>query len=126
MMITVVIQIQSISRVHSSVAAKSNKSPKYIIPLRAVLFSAILFLSVLAGIATMRMLKMNMGTSATIGTLIVVAINAFRCPLMTALTFSAKVKTDQESRAKRQERVRAWARKEREEHKQKIQSNIVV
>lgn len=105
----------------------TKKKPMYTIPLRATLLSAALFIGILiGGVLSLEVFKLRKEDANAVSTIISASINALRCPLMVALTFSAKVRADLQNREKRQEQVRRWAQQEREKRRVILPMNVLV
>lgn len=100
-----------------------SKNAEYTIPIKAA-FTAVLLLFLMP-LTLLLAYKLNLDkeTRNVISTLYVVVCNAARCPFQTAMTFSSKVRADQESKDKRQEREREWARMEMEERKKGVEGD---
>lgn len=104
-------------RVQPTTITKSKRESFYTIPASAMVASTFTFFAAPGIFSLVYLFNIDKEISGNIGNFFLLSINALRCPLVTALTFSDKLRVDQESREKRQERVREWAIKERIEMK---------
>lgn len=112
--LTLVLMKKSEAKVRLS---STKKKPTYTIPIRATLLSAIIFTLIVFALLCLGYFEISKRGSNAITTVIGATINAICCPLLVALTFSAKVRADLQDREKRQERVRKWAQEEREKRR---------
>lgn len=116
-----------IMRARSMASVKPNNvKVTYAIPLKATLLSAAFFSTYLIVGVFIRSCryKLSIKTIGDIETVGAAVINTIRCPLTMALSFSAKVRADHESREARQNQVRDWAKKERDKMKNNREPNV--
>lgn len=86
-----------------------RRKKNYTIPLRATVFSALVVLPyVLIGFM-LNLSEIPRPTGAKVTVFVALVMMAARCPLTSKLTFAAKQRLDEESRARRQEKERRHA-----------------